>query len=110
MFWYQSQILYANESHEIRNHKKKTSGTSREHFGSPSHDDIQKFVNKLKNKNMIKVTVLPMPQSNPQKMTKFYFLQNWKKQDGLDYKSNSLCSMQALIDRCLWMLLSTFNS
>lgn len=56
--------------------KKNPSGTSRECFGNSSHDDIQKFVNKLKNKNMIKVTVSPMPQSNPKNLTKFYFLQN----------------------------------
>lgn len=56
--------------------KKNPSGTSRECFGNSSHDDIQKSVNKLKNKNMIKVTVLPMQQSNPKNLTKFYFLQN----------------------------------
>ena len=34
---------------------------------------------------------------------KFYniFLRNWKKLDGQDYEPNSLCSMQASIDRYL---------
>ena len=44
-------------SHGIRNHKSKTSGASMERFGNASHDDIQKFTDKPKNKNMTKTTV-----------------------------------------------------
>ena len=41
-----STSYYANESHEIRNYKNKTSGTSMERFGNASHDDIQKLMDK----------------------------------------------------------------
>ena len=46
----------SNESHDIRNHKSKT-GASMERFGNASHDDIQKLIDKSKNKNMTKTTV-----------------------------------------------------
>ena len=53
-FWCQFHILYANESREIRNHKNKISGTSMESFGNVSQDDIQKIMDKSKNKNATK--------------------------------------------------------
>ena len=48
---------YANESREIRNHKNKISGTSMERFGNVSQDDIQKIMDKSKNKNATKATL-----------------------------------------------------
>ena len=49
-------ILYTNESREIKNQKNKTSGTSMESFGNGSHDDIQKLMDKSKNKSTTKAT------------------------------------------------------
>ena len=63
-FWCQFHILCANES--SKNCKNKTSGTIMEGFGNASHDEIQKLMDKSKNKNTTKVAVtafLLFPQS-----------------------------------------------
>ena len=40
-------ILYANESHDIIDHKNKTSRTSMERSGNASHDDVDECVANL---------------------------------------------------------------
>ena len=88
-----------------------------ERFGNVSHDDIQKLMDKLKNKNTTKATamwmnlhhtwakhrgeVLDIEKVEPKKFDEIlqHFFTELKKQDWQDYEPNSLSSMQASIGR-----------
>ena len=90
-----------------------------ERFGNASHNDIQKLMNKSKNKNTTKATakwmnvyhtwakhkgeVLEIGKLEPKKLDEIlhHSFTELKKQDGQDYKPNSFSSMQASIDRYL---------
>ena len=90
-----------------------------ERFGNASHNDIQKLMNKSKNKNTTKATakwmnvyhtwakqkgeVLEIGKLEPKNLDEIlhHSFAELKKQDGQDYKPNSFSSMQASIDRYL---------